>query len=164
MIMSVLMQIPLISINVKERIKKIEKCERGERKLFLAGGLFLSLLTGVLIPSSVIKAAPLDFIVITEFYNPLWFVVSSFCLALGIFVIWTGVFYFLAKPELRIYFDRGIWYLSGIFVVDYMFFGRDMGLISSQLEYEKEFGFTWKEQAGNAVIVAVLVWGGLCSI
>ncbi|MCI9297122.1 MAG: membrane protein insertase YidC [Lachnospiraceae bacterium] len=160
MIMSVLMQIPLISINVKERIKKIEKCERGERKLFLAGGLFLSLLTGVLIPSSVIKAAPLDFIVITEFYNPLWFVVSSFCLALGIFVIWTGVFYFLAKPELRIYFDRGIWYLSGIFVVDYMFFGRDMGLISSQLEYEKEFGFTWKEQAGNAVIVAVLVWGG----
>ena len=45
----------------------------------------------------VIKASPLELIDITCFYNPLWFIVSSFGMALGIFVIWTGVFYFLAS-------------------------------------------------------------------
>ena len=156
-IVGVLLQVPLICSFLKNRIKGRALHEEGDRKIFLAGGLFLSILTGVLIPSAVIKSAPLDFVEITDFYNPLWFIVSSLSLAFGIFVIWTGVFYFLAKPAARVYFDKGVWFLSGIFVVDYMFFGKDMGLLSSQLEFEKELEFTWTDQLVNIVVILIVI-------
>ncbi len=156
-IVGVLLQVPLICSFLKHRIKGRALHEEGDRKIFLAGGLFLSILTGVLIPSAVIKSAPLDFVEITDFYNPLWFIVSSLSLAFGIFVIWTGVFYFLAKPAARVYFDKGVWFLSGIFVVDYMFFGKDMGLLSSQLEFEKELDFTRADQLVNIVVILIVI-------
>ena len=156
-IVGVLLQVPLICSLLKHGIKGRALHEEGDRKIFLAGGLFLSILTGVLIPSAVIKSAPLDFVEITDFYNPLWFIVSSLSLAFGIFVIWTGVFYFLAKPAARVYFDKGVWFLSGIFVVDYMFFGKDMGLLSSQLEFEKELDFTRADQLVNIVVILIVI-------
>ena len=85
----------------------------------------MSVLTGVLIPSAVMNASPQEFIDINYYYHPFWFIVSAFCLAIGIFVIWAGVFYWLAKPSVKVLFDRGIWILSGITVVNYMFFGKN---------------------------------------
>ena len=137
--------------------KTIRKCvQKTENKgLFLAGGLFLAVLAGALIPSSVIAASPLEFMDITYFYHPLWFVVSSFCLAVGVFVVWTGVFYFLAKPAVRVYFDSGVWIVSGVFIADYMFFGKDAGLLTKTLTYESKLEFTGASQAKNVLVVIV---------
>ena len=151
------LQVPLICRAFRGRINRKRVKEEADKKLFLAGGAFLTTLTGVLIPSAVIKSAPQDFVKITDFYNPLWFVVSSFCLAFGIFIIWMGVFYFLSKPAVKVYFNIGIWLLSGIFVTDYMFFGKNLGLLSSQLQYAKEPEFAWTEQLENAVILTVVL-------
>lgn len=148
-----IMQIPLFSGILKKRIKKKAAREGGNKRIFLAGSLFLAVLTGALIPSAVIKASPLELIDITCFYNPLWFIVSSFGMALGIFVIWTGVFYFLAKPLIRIYFDAAVWVLSGIAIVNYMFFGKNPGILSSRLKYESPLNIAWKDQFWNAMIV-----------
>lgn len=149
-----LMQMPLIYDMLKGRIKQGTVLEMGNGKLFFMGGLFLSVLTGVLIPSAVIKTSPLEFVDITYFYHPLWFVASSFCMAAGIFVIWLGVFYFLAKPAVRVYFDAAVWMLSGVAIVDYMFFGKNLGNLSSGLKYGNQLGYAWKEQIGNAIVAA----------
>ncbi len=152
-----LVQAPLICRVFRGRINRKCAKEEADKKLFLSGGIFLTTLTGILIPSAVIKSAPQDFVKITDFYNPLWFVVSSFCLAFGVFIIWTGIFYFLSKPAVKVYFDKGIWLLSGIFVTDYMFFGKNPGMLSSQLQYGRELEFAWTEQLKNVVILTAVL-------
>ncbi len=128
----------------------------GNKKIFLAGGLFLSVLTGILIPSAVINASPQEFINSSYFYHPLWFVVSSFCLALGLFVVWLGVFYWLARPSVRQYFDKLIWIFSGIGVLNYMFFGKNLGILTARLKYENGLEFAGTEQLGNIIIVVIV--------
>lgn len=154
----VLMQAPLIYNLLKKRIRFNRSAggRTGNKKAFLAGGIFLSVLIGILIPSSVISASPQEFIDTTYFYHPMWFVASSFCLALGIFVIWMGVFYWLAKPSVRYYFDQLMWILSGIAIVNYMFFGRGLGILSSGLKYENGLAFAVKEQLLNLLIVIIV--------
>lgn len=155
-----LLQIPLAVGMLKKRITGKKDRKTDNKKLFLAGGLFLSVLTGALIPSSVIKASPLEFVDIRYFYNPQWFIVSSFCLALGLFVIWTGVFYFLANPGVRVYFDMAVWILAGVFTVDYMFFGKDLGQLTRELAFQNEPEFAMGLQLKNllAVLAVTLVF------
>lgn len=151
----ILMQAPLLYTVLKNKIHIKWKLadQTANKKVFLAGGVFLSLLIGVLIPSAVIKSSPQEFVDITYFHNPFWFIISSFCLALGTFVVWMGVFYWLAKPSVKVILDRAIWILSGVAVVDYMFFGKNLGILTSSLKYEKGLDFSWKMQLFNAAVI-----------
>ena len=93
--------------------------------------------------------------------DPMWYVVSSFCLAVGTFIVWLGVFYSLADQRGRYYIEQTVWMFCGVAIVDYMFFGRDMGLISSTLQYEKEMVFTAEQQLINLVVLmgtAAVMW------
>ena len=159
----IIFQIPLIYALIKNRVNiemDIEK-GKGNKKIFFAGGLFLAVLIGVLIPSSVIKASPQEFVDVNYFYYPIWFIVNSFCLAFGAFVIWAGVFYWLAKPTVKAAFDKAIWLFSGIAVVSYMFFGKNLGLLTPELKYEEGMDFTLISQMLNfaaLLIVAVALY------
>lgn len=156
---AVLLQIPVIVTLLKNKINanssKLPKT--GNSKIFFAGGMLLAALMGLLIPSAVINASPQEFVDINSFYNPLWFIASSLCIAVGLFVIWFGVFYRLAKPSVRALFDRAIWLLCGITIVNYMFFGRDLGILNSSLKYETGMDFTLKAQLINAAILLVVI-------
>lgn len=155
---SLILQIPLIYSCLKNKIHlNIKRGARAaDKKIFFAGAIFLSVLTGLLIPSAVIKASPQEFMDINYFYHPLWFVASSFCLALGAFVVWGGVFYWLTKPAVRIYFDWTFWVLSGMALVNYMIFGKNLGLLTPQLKYERGVDFSAGEQLGNLIVLMVV--------
>ena len=148
-----LLQLPLMWKRLKNRGGKRKAPERENRKIFFGGAVFLAILTGALIPSSVISASPLEFITLTNFYNPLWYIVSSVSLAFGIFVVWAGVFYFLAKPAARVYFDKVIWSFVGVAVVNYMLFGKNLGMLRAGLLFEEGLNFTWIEQIKNIIVV-----------
>lgn len=120
---------------------------------FLSGCLFLSLLMGILIPSATISSSPQEFVSTSLFYHPVWFIVSSFCMACGIFMVWIGVFYRLAGPSVKPLFDRGIWVFSGIALINYMFFNRNFGNLSSSLQYENKLKYTLAEQMLNIIIL-----------
>ena len=155
----ILLQLPFIYSILERRFhfqfKVIKK--NSNKKIFYSGTIFLTVLIGLLIPSAVIKASPQEFIDVNSFYHPIWFIMSSFCMALGTFVIWGGVFYWLAKPFIRPYFDRAIWILSGISVVNYMFFGRDLGILTPRLKYENGLDFAGIEQLCNVVIIIAVI-------
>ena len=153
---AVLLQMPLARELLRESGSKRKVQRTGNRKIFFAGGVFLSVLTGAVIPSFVIKASPLEFVDITYFYNPLWFIVSSFCQAFGLFVIWAGVFYFLAKPAVQVCFDGMAWILAGVFIVNYMFFGKDLGQLTRELIFERGLEFTGTDQLKNVLTVTVV--------
>lgn len=74
--------------------------------LFLCGGLFLTALIGFLIPTTYISASTQEYIELTHYYNPIWYVVYTLCLAAGTFLVWLGVFYWLAKPQAKVLFAR----------------------------------------------------------
>lgn len=153
--LSILMQAPLLYVLFKDKIR-IPAClseEDANGKAFLAGGIFLAVLTGLLIPSAVIHASPQEFINVNDYYNPLWFLASAFCFAVGAFVIWAGVFYRLARPSVQAFLDRMIWILCGVAVVDYMFFGKDLGILTAELTYEQGLWFSTSEQLFNILVV-----------
>lgn len=125
-------------------------------KVFLYGMFFITLLTGVLIPSVYIAASPQEYVNITYFFNPLWYIVSSFCYAAGMFLIWMNVFYRLATARGKVIMETFFWICCGNMLVNYMFFGRKLGIISSNLKYEQIFKFSGEEMLLNLITTCIL--------
>ncbi|MBR6703917.1 MAG: membrane protein insertase YidC [Lachnospiraceae bacterium] len=132
--------------------------------LFSLGCLFLTLLTGVLIPSTLVLASPSEFVLISNFRSPLIHVFTAFLLAAGLFLLWFGIFYYLAGPKGKKIFACLIWLLSGGAVVNYMFFGTELGNMSAELKFDVTPEFLPKERLLNFGILLglaalmLLIW------
>lgn len=155
----VILELPLFGMLRKRQNADGGKCDKtyaSHPKIFVTGGIFLAVLTGLIIPSAVIAASPQEFIVRGYLPNPIWYIVSSCCLSIGTCVVWLGVFYSLMDERFRTYFEKLIWILSGISIVDYMFFGKNLGIISNSLQYESGMYFTHKQELINVLILALV--------
>lgn len=129
------------------------KLPQSDRRVFWLGALFLAVLTGVLIPSAVIASSPQEFVELRYFYHPLWYIVGSLCLSAGTFLVWMGVFYWLADSRWKIVFQQLIWILCGIMLVDYLFFGTNLGTLNCYLQYNREMSFSRPDQIVNLLVV-----------
>ena len=154
--LGLLLELPLIAPVVLSRLHIQAKESNPNKKLFLLGSLFLTVLVGLLIPSTFIAASPQEYVDPSYFHNPLWYIVSSTCLAAGTFLVWMRVFYWLASPRGKEIFDKLIWILCGVMLANYMFFGTNLGIISSTLQYEAGLSFTPREQLLNLLILIVI--------
>ncbi len=135
-----------------------QKVYTPDRKVFILGGLNLTVLVGVLIPSAYISASPQEYVDISYFHNPLWYIASAATMAAGFFLVWFGVFYWLASPKGKAFFARLMWVLSGVMLVNYMFFGTNLGVISSTLQYETGVSFgSVLEQIINVLMICAIV-------
>ena len=130
--------------------------ETPKRNIFFAGTIFIALLIGTLIPSAVIGSAPKEFVIIDYFNNPLWYVVNSSAIAIGTFVLWGGVFYWLANDKYKARIERIVWFASGVTIVDYMFFNNSFGVLSMMLHYEKRVGFSESAKITNLVVLLLI--------
>ena len=147
--------IPLVKKYLPWKAKEVTPVPN--TKLFILGGLFLTVLIGFLIPTTYIAASPQEYIDIDYFYHPVWYVVNTLAISAGLFLIWFSVFYWLANPKGKVLFTRLVWALSGVMLVNYMFFGRNLGIMSADLIFEGGMYFGWLEIVLN--IVAILVVG-----
>lgn len=136
----------------KYDLSKLSVKAEGNSLLFFSGCVYMAVLTGVLIPSAVIKSSPKEFVDIYRFSDPIWFVVSAACISFGLFVLWFGVFYGLAGKDKRVYFDWIIWILCGIATINYMVFGKNAEILDSSLRYTKEFTIASKDKIINLVV------------
>ncbi len=157
--MGVLLELPLLfyAIGLLKKERKDEKVYDPNKKIFVLGGLLLTVLVGVLIPSTFISASPQEFVDSNYFHDPLWYIVSSASIAAGFFLVWFGVFYWLASSKGKVYFERIVWVLSGVALVNYMFFGTDMGVITPMLQYENGMSFTVAEYFINILVLCAVV-------
>lgn len=153
-----LLQLPGVYAFVIQKRKECLLTHRGEpnRKVFLLCAVFLAVLTGLLIPSSVLAASPQEFVETGVLDNPLWYLVSSFSIACGAFLVWCSIFYWLASPAGKLLFEKALWVLCGITVLNYMFFGTDLGMLTSGLQYENGLNFDITRQAVNLGIIAAV--------
>lgn len=108
-----------------------------DKPLFELSCVFLTLLTGLLIPSSVIHASPLEFVNVYDFSSPLRFLLPAVLLAAGFFLIWFNVFYYLSDANGKYIFGLISLTLCFCAALNYMFFGTEYGNLSSSLVYDK---------------------------
>lgn len=163
-LLGLVLQLPVLGKLLKKNKKEsLEKEHKAHTKLFFACGLFLALFVGAYIPLSVIASSAQEFVNIRNYQSPLWFVVSSFSVAVGAFVIWFGVFYWLASPKGKVIFEKAIFALVGVAIVDFMFFGKNLGVMSSTLGFNEGLQFQVSEICLNAVVV-VVVAAAMCVI
>ena len=127
-----------------------------DKKLFVLSALLLTVVIGLLIPSNVINASPTDYVDVTYFYHPLWFMISAFAFAAGTFLIWFNVFYWLASDNGKVIFERALFIMSICAVVNYMFFGTKLGMLTNKLQYLSGFNFTMKQQTINFIVILAL--------
>lgn len=167
-VIGALLMLPGVISLVKSKIRIVIKerpAVKPNRKTFILGGLFLTVLVGLLIPSAFIAASPQEYVDVVYFHNPLWYIVSTVAMSAGFFLVWMGVFYWLANDRYKVIFERAMIILSGVAIVNYMFFGTDLGNISRVLQYDTGVSFKTKMLLINiAVILAVcVVFFLLCS-
>ena len=145
--LSVLLCAPQVMFLLRDKIKFKRKATfpaKDTAAVFAGGCIFMALVTGLLIPSTVIDTSALEFIDSTLPANPVLYIVSSMLLSFGSWVLWGGVFYFFMNDRIRLLFSRAVWIICGVSAVDYMLFGTKLGNLSSILQYDikPEFGLT----------------------
>ncbi len=124
--------------------------------LFLAGAGFMALLTGLLIPSSVLSASPHEFIVFGHMDNPLWYLVASFALATGSFVLWLGVFHWLAGEKGKLKFEHFLWSFSACGIVTYLVWGKNSSILTNKLVVSNGLQITHATKIVNIIAVIAI--------
>ncbi|MBR3384687.1 MAG: YidC/Oxa1 family membrane protein insertase [Atopobiaceae bacterium] len=125
---------------------------------FLLGGLAITLLLGLLIPSAVIGDSPAEFLDLGNLVNPIQRVVHTTTVWGGVAFLWLGTFFFLSTPEKRPLYGLATWLVVGVCLVDYFLFGGGLGTLSTTLVYDNSLPYTASDQLLNlAAIIAVVV-------
>ena len=128
---------------------------------FLLATLLIVALGGVLIPSALISSSAKEFINEMEFVNPLRYVGYVATVLCGFFLLWVGVFFYLSKRRGRERFALVLTVLAVVFLVDYFFFGKNLGIITSSLIFENEPQYSPQTLAVNTTVVLLIpvaVW------
>ena len=130
--------------------------EKSDNAVFVICCIIMTILTGLLIPSSVISASPDEFMDLTDVRSPLRFLLSSTALSAGTFLIWMNVFYRLASPSAKKIASVVSVVVSGTSIINYMFFGKNYGNMSAMLQYDIIFINSVREYAVNAAALAAI--------
>lgn len=151
------LQFPPILKVIKDNLPPMKKRDpQPNAAIFRMGCIFLTALVGLLIPSNFIAASPQEYVNMIHYHNPLWYIVSALCLSAGTFIVWMGVFYWIASPKGKAIFDKLVWILSGITIVNYMFFGTKLGNMTPSLQFEKGLSFSTSSVLINLLVVAAV--------
>ena len=163
MLLSMSMMLPLV-LDLRPKPSKTQAVKNDDNngnkeydKLFLCGCIILTVLTGLLIPSAVIRASPAEFVQEYAFRSPLWYIVNSFLLAAGTFLLWMNVFYRLSEKWTRKNISIVVLCFSLIATVNYMFFGNGYGNMSAQLQYDENVSVSLRSvllNGGGMVVLA----------
>ena len=142
-------------------LKKVDRKPREfkgtpNRKLFFCGTVFLTVLVGILIPSSVLTSSPQEFLIVGDSFHPVLYVVSAFLTAAGMFILWMGVFYWLFSPKAKVIFERVIIIACVAGTVNYLFFANNLGTLSTELEYDSGMYFTVWQIILNLLVTAAV--------
>ncbi len=109
--------------------------------VYFAGLMFLILFAGFFIPTNIIKISTQEFVDITDMKSPLYFILYSMAISVGLFGLYGTAYYLFFGPKVKVFLERLIWVFACIASIDYIFSGAYQGEISSALTYfdPKEF-------------------------
>ncbi|MBO4636836.1 MAG: YidC/Oxa1 family membrane protein insertase [Clostridiales bacterium] len=118
---------------------------------------FLALLTGFQVSSDVINSAVESFIYPQELLNPNYYVFNSLFIALGMYLLWGGIIYYMLSDKGKKVMGFILSSLSLICLTDYFGFGEG-GTLDPVLKFE--FGLKTADtmKMGLNILVLILVF------
>lgn len=141
----------------KEKAAPIPEKERADSRLFLYGVGFLSIFLGALIPSLVISSSTSEFVLMTNVHSPVRYIIFSLLTAIGAFVIWGGLFYYLAGNKNRKRTLVAVWSLAAVGIADFLLFGKSESILSSDLQFDTGLSHDFNTAMINLLLVLVIV-------
>lgn len=125
--------------------------------IFLCAALWLTVIYGMLIPMSVVSSSPADFVELSNYIDPVSYVISTAFISAGFFLIWGGaVIWFLGSIRVKQLQMYVMVILSSISFVDYMFFGKNFGTLSNDLDFSGSLEYSFAEMLFNAGILLIV--------
>lgn len=122
--------------------------------VFYVSSAVVLLLLGLLVPIDVIKTSPVEFQ--STNYGPFGLILNTFSLFAGLIFIWITIFYVFSSPKIRKIFSlvASIFAVTG--VVNYLFFSKDHGTMSTTFVFDDKPVFRMSEIAINFAVVVVI--------
>lgn len=153
------MQLPTLAYFLKDKITFKKKEEKPvDSKMFILSTIVLTLLLGLLIPSQLINSSPTEFINTVTMENPLIYILSSFCLAFGTFIVWCNIFYnLLGGNKVKKVLNYIFVVIIIVFIIDYMVFGSNTGHISLSLQFSNALISELKDQLINLIVIFIAI-------
>ncbi len=131
-----------------------KKADRTNDLLFFLSGGFLSVLMGLYIPAAVIASSVTEFVDIFDLHHPVLTIIPVFCTALGLFVVWLGVFYLMADQKWRGIFLQILLILCIFATVNFMGFKTKDDSLSNILRYATIPVYANKMKLLNLLVLA----------
>ena len=138
----------------KDKPRSVTLIRRGE-ELFTPSCIILAVTSGLLIPSAIIGASVEEFIELSSYISPFWYIISALTIAFGVFIVWFRVFFSLASEQGKKVLGLCTCIAAVVSVVDYMFFGKNYGNISSLLVYDSKPSISNSEWLLNLLVITV---------
>jgi YidC/Oxa1 family membrane protein insertase len=125
--------------------------------LFLFSALILWMATGIFIPSMLIDASPQEFSFIDNNESPLFFVLAASVQALGLFILWPLMLYFLFPEKTKKAFSL-LAIIVALSALGNMFvFSGNYGPISVDLVFSGTVTHDLKDILVNVLVLVVLI-------
>ena len=112
-----------------------KKTDRNNKILLCLACLYMALLTGLFIPSAVISASPAEFVDAHYFRDPVRYLIPSSLIGAGVFLLLGAGIGLLLNPWARKRYTTIAAAVAAVSAMDYMFFGKNYGSVSSALKY-----------------------------
>ncbi len=141
-------------VKKEKREKPVKEVKPFKKRTFFLAAVSLVLLMGLLVPLAVITSSPSEFD--TSLTTPAKILVYNLSIAIGFFLIWSGIFYYLASVKGRRVMTYVFWVISVGAVVNYMFFGKNLGTLSNYMIFEDDFELVPSECLINILIAAAI--------
>ena len=139
--------------------KKTVAIDKKDKTVFWISMVYMSLLAGLLAPSSVIGSAPEDFIHVLEMNNPLDYIFNTLCTASGFFVIWIGVYFFLSSGIWKKIIAYAAFVIAICATFNFFVFSADMGFVSPELVFT-DVAVSYETEVLITTTLAITVIGG----
>lgn len=151
--------IPSIKVLIKSKRKTVEPNEeqidiKTINTVFYLSITVLCLLLALIIPVSVIKSSPVEFISIN--YGPFGLIFNSLCSFIGLFFVWINIFYIFSSSKMKKYFSAFACAVTVPCIGNYLFFAKNLGIMSSFFVFDDYPNFSIKEIGLNSLVVVVL--------
>ncbi|MBR3637731.1 MAG: hypothetical protein IKN45_07390, partial [Lachnospiraceae bacterium] len=133
MVVTEILKRTYITLREKDLIKEFKIKEKKSANqtpdylLYFSGLCYLILLAGFYIPTNIIKISTQEFVDVTDMHNPLYFILYSMALSVGMFAFLGTGYYLLGTKEIKLILERIVWVLAGISSVDYVLSGAYQG-------------------------------------
>ena len=149
----------IIKIGYKRHKKSTNATYKNSKKnagggVYAIEALFLTVFMGGIIPLNVLNDSPAEFII--ETYGPIDIILENLTIYGGIFLVWGMILFIFMSQRVRYYLTVIVFVFIGIFILDHMGFGHNLGNMSALLVYDEGISYSMLENVINMCMVCIV--------